>query len=157
MDWVYLSPILTAEEGSDRGTTSRTPPRLMLRAAAPKGSRRSPKRHGKPASESSSISSRITWDASPPQNAWWWSLLKEGKASRYAEAFDVDWDFGGGKLRLPVLGSDDDLDKLEVVDGELRYFDHASRSQKAATPRVMTPRTSMRGSTTSWWPGPTTN
>ncbi|MBA4103945.1 MAG: malto-oligosyltrehalose synthase, partial [Arthrobacter sp.] len=58
------------------------------------------------------------------QNPWWWSLLKEGQGSPYAEAFDVDWDLAGGKIRLPMLGSDDDLDKLEIKDGELRYYDH---------------------------------
>ena len=62
--------------------------------------------------------------ASPVQNPWWWSLLKEGRGSRYAEAFDVDWDLAGGRIRLPVLGSDDDLDQLEIKDGELRYYDH---------------------------------
>ncbi len=41
-----------------------------------------------------------------------------GPGSRYAQAFDVDWDAGGGKVRLPVLGSDADLDKLEVVVSE---------------------------------------
>ncbi|BAS16854.1 maltooligosyl trehalose synthase [Arthrobacter sp. Hiyo8] len=50
VDWVYLSPILTAEEGSDHGYDVTDPPPLMLRAAASKGSRRSPRRLGKPAS-----------------------------------------------------------------------------------------------------------
>ncbi len=27
-------------------------------------------------------------------------------ASRYAEAFDIDWEFGGGKVRIPVLGDE---------------------------------------------------
>ncbi len=32
----------------------------------------------------------------------------------------------GGKIRIPpVLGSDDDLDELKVVDDELRYYDHS--------------------------------
>jgi len=62
--------------------------------------------------------------ATPVQNPWWWSLLKEGRQSRYAQAFDVDWDFGGGRIRIPVLGDDADTDALEVRDGELRYYDH---------------------------------
>ena len=62
--------------------------------------------------------------ATPAQNPWWWSLLKEGQQSRYAQAFDVDWDFGGGRVRIPVLGDDSDVDALEIKDGELRYYDH---------------------------------
>ncbi|HYH72505.1 MAG TPA: malto-oligosyltrehalose synthase, partial [Nocardioides sp.] len=54
---------------------------------------------------------------------WWWDVLQHGQASAHAAAFDIDWEFGGGKVRIPVLGSADDVQKLEVVDGELRYFD----------------------------------
>ncbi|MEZ2390728.1 malto-oligosyltrehalose synthase [bacterium RCC_150] len=125
VDWVYLSPILTAEEGSDHGYDVTDPSTVD----ASRGGAEGLAALSKAAREASlgvlvDIVPNHMGVASPPQNAWWWSLLKEGRTSRYAEAFDVDWDFGGGKLRLPVLGSDDDLDKLEVVDGELRYFDH---------------------------------
>lgn len=124
-DWVYLSPILTAEEGSDHGYDVTDPSTVD----ASRGGAEGLAALSKAAREAGlgvlvDIVPNHMGVASPPQNAWWWSLLKEGKFSRYAEAFDVDWDFGGGKLRLPVLGSDEDLDRLEVVDGELRYFDH---------------------------------
>ncbi|MDQ0075031.1 malto-oligosyltrehalose synthase [Arthrobacter oryzae] len=124
-DWVYLSPILTAEKGSDHGYDVTDPSTV------------DPDRGGPEGLEALSRAARdagmgVLVDivpnhvgvASPYQNPWWWSLLKEGKQSRYAEAFDVDWDFAGGRVRLPVLGSDDDLDKLEIRDGELRYYDH---------------------------------
>ncbi|HEV7213143.1 MAG TPA: malto-oligosyltrehalose synthase [Blastococcus sp.] len=55
---------------------------------------------------------------------WWWDVLTHGQDSEHAAAFDIDWEFGGGRVRLPVLGSADDVAKLEVTDGELRYFDH---------------------------------
>ncbi|MCU1668511.1 MAG: treY [Blastococcus sp.] len=63
---------------------------------------------------------------------WWWDVLKHGRASAHADAFDIDWDAGEGKVRLPVLGSADDVQKLELVDGgvdgaegpELRYYDN---------------------------------
>jgi (1->4)-alpha-D-glucan 1-alpha-D-glucosylmutase len=55
---------------------------------------------------------------------WWWSLLELGQDSPHAHAFDVDWAAGGGRVRLPVLGSADDLAELQVVDGELRYYEH---------------------------------
>jgi (1->4)-alpha-D-glucan 1-alpha-D-glucosylmutase len=64
----------------------------------------------------------------PAESAWWWDLLQHGRDSAHADAFDVDWDFGGGKVRIPVLGSADDVSKLEVVetpDGpELHYYDN---------------------------------
>ncbi|BDZ49936.1 malto-oligosyltrehalose synthase [Frondihabitans sucicola] len=64
--------------------------------------------------------------ASPHSNAWWWDLLQHGRDSRFAEAFDVDWAAGGGKIRIPVLGSDGDgrFDDLRIEGSELRYFDN---------------------------------
>ncbi len=42
------------------------------------------------------------------ENPWWWDVLENGPASRYAAYFDVDWDPPETKLRnivlLPVLG-----------------------------------------------------
>ncbi|WP_137160680.1 malto-oligosyltrehalose synthase [Blastococcus sp. CCUG 61487] len=60
----------------------------------------------------------------PAATPWWWDVLQHGPGSAHAAAFDVDWEFGGGKVRIPVLGSADDVEKLEVVDGELRYYDN---------------------------------
>ena len=58
--------------------------------------------------------------ATPMESVWWRDLLTHGRASRYAEAFDVDWEFGGGKVRIPVLG-DEPEPELLVADGELHY------------------------------------
>jgi (1->4)-alpha-D-glucan 1-alpha-D-glucosylmutase len=70
--------------------------------------------------------------ADPAAAPWWWDVLQHGRDSVHAGAFDIDWEFGGGKVRIPVLGSADDVDKLEVVSGgagggepaELRYYDN---------------------------------
>jgi (1->4)-alpha-D-glucan 1-alpha-D-glucosylmutase len=125
VDWVYLSPILTAEQGSDHGYDVTDPASV------------DPDRGGAGGLAAASRAAReagmgVLVDivpnhvgvATPVQNPWWWSLLKDGRQSRYAQAFDVDWDFGGGRIRIPVLGDDSDLDQLEVRDGELRYYDH---------------------------------
>jgi (1->4)-alpha-D-glucan 1-alpha-D-glucosylmutase len=64
----------------------------------------------------------------PAANAWWWDVLRLGRDSPWAGHFDVDWDAGGGKLRIPVLG--ESLDEaatsgaLRVEGDELRYHDH---------------------------------
>ncbi|MCU1548833.1 MAG: malto-oligosyltrehalose synthase [Arthrobacter sp.] len=125
VDWIYLSPILTAEKGSDHGYDVTDPAAV------------DPDRGGAEGLIAASRAAReagmgVLVDivpnhvgvATPAQNPWWWSLLKEGQQSRYAPAFDVDWDFGGGRIRIPVLGSDSDVEALEIRDGELRYYDH---------------------------------
>ncbi|WP_284979002.1 malto-oligosyltrehalose synthase [Arthrobacter sp. fls2-241-R2A-200] len=125
VDWLYLSPILTAEEGSDHGydvtdLSSVDPSRggaeglsMLSKAAREQG-----------LGVLVDIVPNHMGVATPAQNAWWWQLLKEGRSSKYAEAFDVDWDFGGGKIRIPVLGSDEDIDQLTLMDNELHYYDH---------------------------------
>jgi (1->4)-alpha-D-glucan 1-alpha-D-glucosylmutase len=59
--------------------------------------------------------------AVPKVNPWWWDLLRNGRESRYAKYFDVDW--SRGRLLLPVLG-DDDVSELAVDGDELTYYDH---------------------------------
>ncbi|WP_458108986.1 malto-oligosyltrehalose synthase [Arthrobacter sp. R3-55] len=125
IDWVYLSPILTAEEGSDHGYDVTDPSTVDPARGGPEGlAALSKASREQGLGVLADIVPNHMGVATPGQNSWWWQLLKEGRGSKYAEAFDVDWDFGGGKIRIPVLGSDDDLDQLTVVDGELHYYDH---------------------------------
>ena len=129
-DWVYLSPLLRAEAGSDHGYD------VVDHSVV------DPARGGRPGLERAAARARelgmgVLVDivpnhvgvATPAAMGWWWDVLRHGRTSRYAEAFDIDWDFGGGRVRLPVLGSADDLAALELaeLDGgafELRYYDH---------------------------------
>jgi (1->4)-alpha-D-glucan 1-alpha-D-glucosylmutase len=79
------------------------------------------------------------------ENAWWWDVLENGRASRYAGYFDVDWEPPEERLRLrvlmPVLGDHVGrcIDRGEITlvrDGgsfEFRYFDHAA----PASPRTL--------------------
>ncbi|MFI2650050.1 malto-oligosyltrehalose synthase [Micromonospora fulviviridis] len=61
--------------------------------------------------------------ARPAANPAWWDVLRRGRASAYADWFDIDWD--RGRLLLPALADTPDaLDDLKVVDGELRYHEH---------------------------------
>ncbi|MEY2849088.1 MAG: hypothetical protein RI885_1755, partial [Actinomycetota bacterium] len=129
-DWVYFSPLLQAEEGSDHGYDV-TDHSLVdparggsegLDAAADAA-------HALGLGVLIDIVPNHVGVATPVQSVWWWDLLTHGRASRYADAFDVDWEFGGGKVRLPVLGDPyyegaSELDALEIVDGELRYYDN---------------------------------
>jgi (1->4)-alpha-D-glucan 1-alpha-D-glucosylmutase len=136
VDWVYLSPLLEAEPGSDHGYDVVAHDRI------------DPARGGAEGLAAVSAQARrlgmgVLVDivpnhvgiATPHVNAGWWDLLTHGRSSRYADAFDVDWDAGGGRVRIPVVGDDDLLPdgrigNLTLVegtrdhDGELRYFDH---------------------------------
>lgn len=43
-----------------------------------------------------------------PENAWWWDVLKNGQASKFAAHFDINWNSTEpglrGKILVPVLG-----------------------------------------------------
>jgi len=123
-DWLYLSPLLKAEEGSDHGYD------------VVDHSLIDPARGGRAGLDAASAAARalglgVLVDivpnhvgvATPKQSLWWWDLLTHGCQSRYAEAFDVDWDFGGGKVRIPVLG-DEPNPAFEIIDGELAYYEN---------------------------------
>jgi len=131
VDWVYLSPLLAAEAGSDHGYDVVAHDRI------------DPSRGGAEGLAALSAEARrlglgVLVDivpnhvgvAAPRPGSWWWDLLAHGRDSAYARAFDVDWDAGGGKVRIPVVGDDDrspeggPIANLAVVDGELRYHDN---------------------------------
>lgn len=128
VDWAYLSPLLTAEPGSDHGYdvidhSSIDPTRggaegLDVFAASA---------HDHDLGILIDIVPNHMGVATPKLNGWWWDLLTFGRASKYADAFDVDWEFGGGKVRIPVLGAslEESLGDLEIVGDELHYFETA--------------------------------
>ncbi len=65
-------------------------------------------------------------------NAPLWQTLRDGRGAETAHWFDVDWDAGGGRLGLPILGGtlQEALDAGEITLGEydgqpvVRYYDH---------------------------------
>ncbi|MDO4100380.1 malto-oligosyltrehalose synthase [Clavibacter michiganensis] len=129
-DWVYLSPILAAEPGSDHGYDvvdhSQVDP---SRGGAAGMKAVADRAHELGLGVLVDIVPNHVGVATPVESLWWWDLLTHGTASRYADAFDVDWDFGQGKVRIPVLGDGEtELDELTLVRGddgtvELRYYD----------------------------------
>lgn len=138
VSWAYLSPLLAAVTGSDHGYD------------VVDHSRVDPDRGGERGLERFAASARaaglgILVDivpnhvgiAVPRQNPWWWEVLRLGRETRRASAFDIDWAAGGGRVLLPLLGSppDDVVANGELTvdttpapdapDGVLRYFAHA--------------------------------
>ena len=124
---MYLSPILAARPGSTHGYDVVDPSRV------------SPELGGAEALERLSGELRrldmgLVVDIVPNhmaadhRNPWWWDVLRAGRSSPHAHAFDIEWDAPGadGRLVLPVLGSPADA---AVEHGELRLVDEDGESR----------------------------
>ena len=119
VDWIYLSPLLQAEEGSDHGYDVVDHSRIdESRGGAAGLAALSAAARAKGMGVLVDIVPNHVGVQTPAHNAWWWDVLLHGRSSRYAEAFDIDWEYSP-KLRIPVLGDDP---SLSVADGQLDYF-----------------------------------
>ena len=128
-DWVYVSPLLRAREGSDHGYDVVSPDEVDPARGGSAGLEAlADAAHARGRGILADIVPNHVGVAVPAQNAWWWSLLELGRESPHADAFDVDWDAAGGRLRLPVLGGTVEeaaaAGDLHVEGEELRYFEH---------------------------------
>ena len=100
VDWVYLSPLLSAEPGSPHGYDVVDPSRIDPARGGPEGL-------AALSAEARRLGMGVLVDivpnhvgvASPEANAWWRDLLQHGRESAYADYFDIDWDAGGGVIR----------------------------------------------------------
>ena len=176
VDWVYLSPLLAAEPGSSHGYDVVAHDHIDASRGGAEGL-------AALSAEARRLGLGVLVDivpnhvgvATPVEDPWWWDVLKHGRDSEHAAAFDVDWAAGDGRIRIPVVGDDDQsaeggpIDHLEVVPAtgsgqaaELRYHDHrfpiapGTADDLGADGVDATPCTT--ASTTSWCTGrsPTT-
>lgn len=76
----------------------------------------------------------------PAHNHALWEVLREGPDSAYASWFDIDWDAGGGRVLLPVLGAPlgAELGHLRVDGDTLRLRDQVL-PLRAGTERLPLP------------------
>jgi len=133
---LYCSPYLQAAKGSTHGYDI-VDPRAVNRelGGAPEHARLSEALRGAGLGQVLDIVPNHM-AISGPENPWWWDVLENGPASRYASYFDVDWDPPEARLRnvvlLPVLADHygrvlerGDL-RLCRNDAEftIRYHDH---------------------------------
>ncbi|MQW77636.1 malto-oligosyltrehalose synthase [Nocardioides sp. dk4132] len=135
-DWVYLSPLLAAEPGSTHGYDVVAHDHVDASRGGAEGL-------AAVSAEARRLGMGVLVDivpnhvgvATPAANPWWWDVLKHGRHGERAAAFDIDWNPTGQRLRIPVVGDDDQtldggpVGHLDVVDGpdgepELRYHDH---------------------------------
>lgn len=117
---LYLSPILTAAEGSTHGYDVTDPTTVSEALGGADGLARlsAAARKRNIGLVVDIVPNHVGVD-DPTQNAWWWDLLTYGRESAYADYFDIDWTLDpDGAIVLPVLGSDDDVADL-VVDGDV--------------------------------------
>ncbi|MGZ6777458.1 MAG: alpha-amylase family glycosyl hydrolase, partial [Mycobacterium sp.] len=116
---VYLSPILTAMPGSTHGYDVTDPTTVSAELGGADGlARLSEAARSRGIGLIVDIVPNHVGVDQPERNAWWWDVLKHGRDSDYASFFDIDWTLDNGRIVLPVLGSDADIDDL-VVDGDV--------------------------------------
>jgi (1->4)-alpha-D-glucan 1-alpha-D-glucosylmutase len=116
---LYLSPILTPVTGSAHGYDVTDPTSVSAELGGPEGlAKLSKAARDRGLGLIVDIVPNHVGVDNPEQNPWWWDVLRHGQGSEYASFFDIDWEVGGGRIVLPVLGSDDDVADLEV-DGDL--------------------------------------
>ncbi|RYP88617.1 malto-oligosyltrehalose synthase [Nocardioides guangzhouensis] len=130
-DWVYLSPLLAAEPGSTHGYDVVAHDHVDASRGGAEGL-------AALSAEARRLGLGVLVDivpnhvgvATPHEDPWWWDVLRHGRASEHAQAFDVDWAVGDGRIRIPVVGDDDQpepggpIAHLTVADDELHYHDH---------------------------------
>ncbi|MDZ5660309.1 malto-oligosyltrehalose synthase [Nocardioides sp. S-58] len=128
VDWVYLSPLLASEPGSTHGYDVVAFDHV------------DPERGGEEGLAALSAEARrlgmgVLVDivpnhvgvATPSEDPWWWDVLRLGRGSEHASAFDVDWAAGDGRIVIPVIGDDDEgsitIAASDTGEGEVRYHD----------------------------------
>ncbi len=116
---LYLSPVLTAAEGSSHGYDVTDPTTVSAELGGPEGFARLAR-----AAEHRGLG--LVVDIVPNHagvdpsvnNPWWRDVLRHGRDSRYASFFDIDFSADPqGRIVLPVLGCSEDLQRL-TIDGE---------------------------------------
>jgi (1->4)-alpha-D-glucan 1-alpha-D-glucosylmutase len=107
---LYLSPILTAADGSTHGYDVTDPTTVSPALGGAEGLARlsAAARQRGMGLVVDIVPNHVGVD-DPTQNRWWCDVLEKGRNSPYASYFDIDWDLDPqGRIVLPVLGSDDD-------------------------------------------------
>jgi (1->4)-alpha-D-glucan 1-alpha-D-glucosylmutase len=122
---LYTSPILRARSGSTHGYDVVDPTQVApeLGGEAGLGGLVAALRaHGMGLVVDLVPNHMTTSDESP----WWVETLRHGPGAEAARVFDIDWEAGGGKVRLPVLGGplDQVADQVRVDGGWVVYHEH---------------------------------
>lgn len=117
---LYLSPILTASPGSTHGYDVVDPTSVSAELGGSEGlSRLSDAAKARGMGLVVDIVPNHVGVQEPEHNPWWLDVLRHGHQSPYASYFDIDRAADDdGRIVLPVLGSDTDIEHL-TVDGDV--------------------------------------
>lgn len=107
---LYLSPILTAAQGSTHGYDVTDPLTVSAALGGAEGlARLSSAAHARGMGLIVDIVPNHVGVDDPQQNQWWLDVLTHGRESSYSSYFDIDWDLDPkGRIVLPVLDADGD-------------------------------------------------
>jgi (1->4)-alpha-D-glucan 1-alpha-D-glucosylmutase len=107
---LYLSPILTAVEGSTHGYDVTDPTTVSAALGGAEGLQRlSVEAEARGMGLVVDIVPNHLGVEHPDQNRWWRDVLEHGRSSAYAPFFDIDWALDpDGRVVLPVLGAEGD-------------------------------------------------
>src|SRR5215212_195961 len=122
---LYTSPILQARSGSSHGYDVVDPTRVSSELGGEAGLRdlvAALRAAGMGLIVDLVPNHMTTSDESP----WWVETLRGGPSAAAARVFDIDWEAGGDKVRLPVLGGPVETvaDQIKVAGGWVTYHDH---------------------------------
>lgn len=155
---VYSSPLLQAAKGSKHGYD-------VVDHGRPNAEMGGPEGHARYCAALGEQGLGQVLDIVPnhmaitgPENRWWWDVLQNGPASRYAPYFDVSWDSPEAKLRnlvlMPILGDHYgrvlEAGEIELVrDGAaflIRYYEHTLPVAPRSLRGVLKPAAERAGS-----------
>jgi (1->4)-alpha-D-glucan 1-alpha-D-glucosylmutase len=122
---LYTSPILRARSGSGHGYDVVDPTQVSPELGGEAGLRElvaALRDHGMGLIVDLVPNHMTTSNESP----WWVETLRGGPGGEAARVFDIDWEAGGGRVRLPVLGGplEQVADQVRVGDGWISYHEH---------------------------------
>jgi (1->4)-alpha-D-glucan 1-alpha-D-glucosylmutase len=122
---LYSSPILRARSGSAHGYDVVDPTQVSPELGGEAGLRElvaALRAHGMGLVVDLVPNHMTTSD----ENPWWVETLTGGPSAEAARVFDIDWEAGGGKVRLPVLGGplDQVAGQVRVEGGWVVYHEH---------------------------------
>jgi (1->4)-alpha-D-glucan 1-alpha-D-glucosylmutase len=122
---LYTSPILRARSGSAHGYDVVDPTQVAPELGGEAGLRElvAALRAAGMGLVVDLVPNHMTTSAESPL---WVETLRRGPDAEVARVFDIDWEAGGGKVRLPVLGGplDQVADQVRVEGGWVVYSEH---------------------------------
>ncbi|GAA2246246.1 malto-oligosyltrehalose synthase [Streptomyces amakusaensis] len=123
---LHLSPVLEAVPGSAHGYDVTDPTRVREELGGEAGLRalaRTARDHGL-GLVLDIVPNHMA--AVPRYNRALWDVLRHGPGSPYARWFDIDWEAGGGRVLLPVLGGrlGEESAAMRVESDVLHYGEH---------------------------------